>query len=140
MLVLLYSLVMMYLRLDIGISMPERNERIAIQLPFSVYLGWITVATIANISAALVSVGQTQLLLGGTVWAVLVLIVALIITGLMLWTRKDLAYAAVLVWALVGIYVNHSDIIAVAYTSIICVGVIVLDAVLVTIRKRPVNG
>jgi hypothetical protein len=140
MLILLASLLMIYLRLDIGISMPERNERLAIHLPFSVYLGWITVATLANISAAFVSVGQTQLLLGETNWAVFVLIVAVIITGVMLWMRRDLAYAGVLVWALVGIYAKHTDVVAVAYTSIICAVVIVLDAVLVTFRKRTVNG
>ena len=139
MLVLLASLIMIYLRLDIGVSAPPRNERLAIQLPFSVYLGWITVATIANISAAFVSVGQTQLLLGGTIWAVLVLVVATFITGVMLWTRRDLAYAAVLVWALVGIYDKHADIVAVAYMSLICVGIIILDAVLVTVIKRPLK-
>jgi hypothetical protein len=139
MLILLYSLTMIYLRLDIGNSMPGRNERLAIQLPFSVYLGWITVATIANISAALVSVGQTQLFLGETAWAVLVMIVAMLITGMVLWTRRDLAYAAVLVWALVGIYAKHTDVSLVAYTSLICAGIIVADAVFVTLRKRPLK-
>jgi hypothetical protein len=135
-LIYLMSLLMIYLRLDIGISKPERNERLAIHLPFSVYLGWITVATIANISAALVSIGQTQLILGGTTWAVLVLIVATLITGMVLWTRGDLAYAAVLIWALVGIYVKHADLVTVAYASLICAGIIIIDAILVTVRKR----
>jgi benzodiazapine receptor len=139
MLVLLASLLMIYLRLDIGISTPGRNERLTIHLPFSVYLGWITVATIANISAAFVSIGQLQLFLGEVNWAVFVLIVALLITGVMLWTRRDLAYAAVLVWALVGIYAKHTNVVPVAYTSLICAGIIIADAVLVIVRKKPLK-
>jgi translocator protein len=136
MLVLLASLTLIYLRLDIGNSKPERNERLAIQLPFSVYLGWITVATIANISAALVNIGQTQLILGDTTWAMLVLVVAMLITGVMLWTRRDYAYAAVLVWALIGIYQKHADVVTVAYTALACAGIIVVDSVIVTVRKK----
>ena len=120
MLVLLASLIVIYLKLDVSVSTPPRNERLAVQLPFSVYLGWITVATTADISAAFVSVGQTELLLGGTNWAILVMVVAILITGIMLWTRRDLTYAAVLVWALVGIYAKHADMALVAYTSLIC--------------------
>ena len=53
---LLISLIMIYLRLDIGRGSPSKGERLWIHLPFSVYLGWITVAPIANVVAALVSI------------------------------------------------------------------------------------
>ena len=82
---------------------------------------------------------QTKLILGGTIGVVLVLLVAMLITGVMLWTRRDYAYAAVLVWALVGINAKHADVVAVAYTSLIFAGIIILDAVLVTVRKRPLK-
>ena len=54
---LLASLIMIYLRLDIGRAQVSREVRIYYHLPFSVYLGWITVAPIANIVAFLVSSG-----------------------------------------------------------------------------------
>lgn len=136
MLVLLASLIMIYLRLDIGLSNPPRNEVLAVQLPFSVYLGWITVATIANISAAFVSIGQTQLFLGATTWAVIVLFTAMIIASIVLWKRRDYAYAAVLVWALVGIYAKHTEVTAVAYTSLICAGILIIDAIIAAFRKK----
>lgn len=51
MLLLLASLIMIYQRLGIGKTVVPLIEKLAIHLPFSVYLGWITIATIANISA-----------------------------------------------------------------------------------------
>ena len=55
MLVLLGSLLAVYLRLGIGLTGVSRHERLLVHLPFSVYLGWITVATIANVAVLLVS-------------------------------------------------------------------------------------
>jgi tryptophan-rich sensory protein len=101
MLGLLGSLIMIYQRLNIGKVSVGRGQLLTVHLPFSVYLGWITVATIADISAALVSHGQSNLIIGAVNWSVLVIVVALLITGIVLWTRRDVAYAAVLVWALV---------------------------------------
>ena len=54
---LLATLVAIYLRLGIGKSSAPLSEKLAVHLPFSVYLGWITVASIANVAAALVSLG-----------------------------------------------------------------------------------
>ena len=136
MLVLLLTLTTIYTRLGIGVEKVQRNEMLFVHLPFSVYLGWITVATIANIAAALVSLGQTELILGAINWAILVIVVAVLITGMMLWTRRDVAYAAVLIWALVGVYVKQSNLTPVAYTAIIGAAVIALDAVLAILRGR----
>jgi benzodiazapine receptor len=51
-------------------------------------------------------------------------------------TRRDVAYAAVLIWALVGIYVKQSGFAPVAYTAIIAAVAILLFSVMVTIRGR----
>ena len=53
---LLLSLITIYMRLNIGKSTVSIGEKIAVHLPFSVYLGWITIATIANVAVTLVSV------------------------------------------------------------------------------------
>ena len=55
---------------------------------------------------------------------------------MVLWKRRDVAYAAVLIWALVGIYVKQSNLAPVAYTAIIGVAVVALDAVLAILRGR----
>jgi benzodiazapine receptor len=136
MLGLLLTLIAIYTRLGVGVEKVPRNVMLLVQLPFSVYLGWITVATIANIAAALVSLGQPELILGAVNWTVLVIVVAVLITGMVLWKRRDVGYAAVLVWALIGIYVKQSALASVAYAAIIGAGLVAFDAILVIIRGR----
>ncbi|MEM1587061.1 MAG: hypothetical protein QXX99_06495 [Candidatus Bathyarchaeia archaeon] len=55
MVLLLATLIAIYLRLEVGKSAVSLREKIAFHAPFSVYLGWITIASIANVAAALVS-------------------------------------------------------------------------------------
>jgi hypothetical protein len=56
MLILLGYLIAIYLRLNIGKSEATKSEKYLVHLPFSVYLGWITIATIANVTALLVDI------------------------------------------------------------------------------------
>ena len=109
MLVLFGSLLKIYLNLGVGKEIVSRKERIFIQVPISVYLGWITVATIANVTAFLVTINWDGLGISEVIWAMIVIIVALIITLLMIITRKDVAYSLVIVWALLGIYIKRTD-------------------------------
>jgi translocator protein len=41
-------------------------------------------------------------------WTILIVAVAIVVTMLMLAARKDVAYSLVVLWALIGIGVNHS--------------------------------
>jgi benzodiazapine receptor len=109
MFLLLASLIAVYLRLDIGKSIVSLREKLAVQVPFSVYLGWITIASIANVAVALVSVGWDGFGISLETWAISVVIVALLITLLVIVTRRDVAYGSVIVWALLGIAVNQSE-------------------------------
>jgi benzodiazapine receptor len=108
MFLLLATLVMIYRRLGIGISKASVRERLSVHLPFSVYLGWITIATIANVSVALVSVGWDGFGIGPETWAKAILAVALLIALLVVARRKDVAYGLVIVWALMGIAAKQS--------------------------------
>jgi benzodiazapine receptor len=108
MFLLLASLIAVYLRLNIGKSMVSTREKLAVHVPFSVYLGWITIASIANVSVTLVSISWDGFGVSAETWAILVVIVALIITLLVVTTRKDVAYALVIIWALIGIAVKQS--------------------------------
>ena len=100
---LLASLILIYLRLDIGRAQASREQRIYYHLPFSVYLGWITVAPIANIVAFLVSSGWESYGTTAAYWTVAVIAVAVALTLVNLYTRGDAAYSLVIVWALSGI-------------------------------------
>ena len=134
MLVLLGSLLAIYLRLGIGVKEATRNEKILVHLPFSVYLGWITVATVANVTALLVSLPIDWTLYGFDVVATItILFVVLGVTVAMLISRKDIAYALVVVWALLGISVKQiSGQIGVAVFAGTFAGVIVLGILLIS--------
>jgi hypothetical protein len=108
MFLLLASLILIYIRLGIGKSPVPLREKLAVHVPFSVYLGWITIASIANVSVTLVSVNWNGFGISSEIWASLIIIVALVITLLVLATRRDIAYGLVIVWALIGIAVKQS--------------------------------
>jgi len=106
MLVLLVALISIYLRLDIGRAAFKPAERWAVAIPFSVYLGWITVATIANLEDVLWISGFTGFGISPLAWTLVLLGAGVLIGGLMAYTRKDAAYMLVLVWAFAGISVR----------------------------------
>jgi benzodiazapine receptor len=108
MFLLLASLIAIYLRLNVGKSAAPLREKLAVHLPFSVYLGWITIASIANVAAYLISVDWDGFGIPLETWAILIIIVALLITLAVVITRKDIAYALVIIWALGGIAVNQA--------------------------------
>lgn len=135
MFLLLASLILIYLRLGIGKSKVPVSERLAVHMPFSVYLGWITIASIANVSATAVSVNWDGFGINPETWAALIIIVALLITILVITTRKDIAYALVIIWALLGIAVKQSGnetIVLLTEVSAVIIAILVVATVLLT--------
>jgi hypothetical protein len=134
MLILLGCLLAIYLRLKVGKSEATKAERYFAHLPFSVYLGWITIATIANVTTLLVDINWNTLGLGQQFWGVAVIIVGIVIALSVLFTRKDIFYCLVVDWAILGILLKRlSDttmadqsvvIVTIAGLAIITVGVI----------------
>jgi hypothetical protein len=131
MVVLLVSLIVLYLRLGVG-SAAGTGRRLLVHLPFSVYLGWITVATVANATALLVSLGWNRFGLSEVFWTVLVVVVAAAITVLMLVMRRDSFYALVVVWAFAGIVIKRTSSASpewpVVITAAVCGGILLIGA------------
>jgi hypothetical protein len=73
-------------------------------VPFSIYLGWISVATIANTAITLMELGIAPDTPFALVLTITVITVAIILAILMLQGLNDYFYALVVVWALYGIY------------------------------------
>jgi len=140
MLVILGSLIAIYQRLSIGISGASNTEKYLAHLPFSIYLGWITVATIANLTAMLVNFGVGGLGLGEPIWAVIVILVAIGITMAMIFNRRDIFYGLVVAWALFGIYLERNaaaDIVqSVILASLIGMALILVACVVQIFRRR----
>jgi len=107
--VLMLSLIAIYLLLDTGRSWVPVAETWLARIPFSIYLGWITVATIANVTSLLDYLGWGGWGISPEAWAIIVLLVGTVITSAVSITRGDVAYVAVIIWAFIGIAVKHSD-------------------------------
>jgi hypothetical protein len=107
MVVLLGSLLTIYVRLDIGRKVSSWSEKLLAQLPFSVYLGWITVATIANLTVVLVYTGWNRFGLSEQAWTVIVLVIAALIALALLFRRNDVFFALVILWAFLGILIKR---------------------------------
>ncbi|HEX6271122.1 MAG TPA: hypothetical protein VFZ43_12860 [Anaerolineales bacterium] len=109
MLALLGLLIASYLRLNVNRERVTRLEYWSVDVPFSVYLGWITVATVANITDWLYLVEWNGFGIPAQTWAVIMLGVASLLGLAMALTRRDAAYLSVLVWAFIGIAVKQTS-------------------------------
>jgi len=136
---LLATLIATYLRLGIGKSVVSPREKIIFHVPFSVYLGWITIASIANVATALVSVNWDGFGISPEIWATLIVVIALLITLLVVVTRKDLAYGLVVIWAFVGIAVKqgtNQTIATITEASAIIIAITIIIITLLSKLKR----
>ena len=137
---LFISLLMIYLKLEIGKTKASLKEKIFVNLPFSVYLGWITVATIANVTAFLVKINWDAFGIEPQIWTMLVIIVVTIITILIIIRRNDYAYSTVIIWALLGIYIKRStdqlEIANMTIISIITILIVIILSILFKYKKR----
>lgn len=137
MIILLVSLLLIYTRLNIGKSDVSKMEKIAVHIPFSLYLGWITVATIANVTAVLVVLGVSSFGLLAELLTIIVIIVAVLITFAMLLLRKDFIYSFVVVWALLGILIKQLNFnLTIAVTALISGVLILVGIVYIIIREK----
>ena len=87
----------------------NKKEYVLIKLPFSIYFGWITIATIANITTYLVSINWNGFGITETIWTIIILIIGTIIGILTTTKNKDSAYLAVFIWAYTGIILKHTS-------------------------------
>ncbi|MCA1059967.1 tryptophan-rich sensory protein [Rossellomorea aquimaris] len=104
--------------------------------PFSIYLGWISIATIVNITYYLTDIGWNGFGISELVWAYLGLIVATVLAYWFRITQHDLLYPLVFVWAFIGIGVkNMAEHSTYSYTAY-ALAIIILAFDLVYKRTR----
>lgn len=116
MFILLFALLLIYEGLRAGTADISPVERWTVRVPFSIYLGWVSVATIANVSDVLYFVGWGQFGLSAEAWMVIMLGVVVALAWVMSLRRADLAFLAVFLWALAGIGVRfpQSGVVTIA--------------------------
>jgi hypothetical protein len=134
---LLISLIAIYLRLDIGRRPVPRAVKWLVHVPFSIYLGWISVATIANVSVALYTLGWGGWGIAPEAWTVLVLIVGAALGIAMILTRGEVAYPLVIAWAFIGVVVRRSDAPLIAITAGAATGLMLIVLAAFRLLRRP---
>jgi translocator protein len=123
MIAFLLSLIRIYINLS-DLSYETLFEKIAIKLNFSIYLGWISVATVANITAFLVSINWDGFGITDLYWTFIILITVTGITSSMIFLHQDYAYTFVIIWAFVGIAINQRATPLIANGSIALVTIL----------------
>lgn len=109
MLILLTSLLQIYFALK-SFGPLTTKDNIFVLTFFSIYTGWISVATIANVTAALVSIGWNGGVISPQYWACIMIVVASFFGVIFVYRNKDIPYTIVIIWALWGIYSKQISI------------------------------
>jgi len=142
MLVLLVCLIL--INQMIGKETLNAKEALFIGLPFSIYFGWITVATIANATTLLVRLGWNGFGIADPTWTSIILVVGILIGCLVMVQNRDPAYGFVLIWAYAGIFIKHTSqsMLAGQYqgvinTVIFCLAVLaIMEVYVIFYRKK----
>lgn len=138
----LFTLFLARARLVIADMTLRGREKLLVRLPFSVYFGWVTVATIASAAASLVHLGYLGAPFSQAFWTVLALLVGTAVGGAVMLRFVDNAYGLVFLWAYGAILVRHVSVAgyggrhpSVIAACVVCLALLVLAQVLV-VRRR----
>ncbi|WP_227396912.1 TspO/MBR family protein [Jeotgalibacillus aurantiacus] len=130
---LLVSIILIYGQIK------RSNPTFLDRLPFSVYMGWVSVATVANIAYTINEAGYGGLGIGSVFWTVLLLIVATLIALGIRYKERDWIYPLVFIWAFIGIGVqNEGESSVVVFTAYVLAAVIFIG--LFIFRKKKDKG
>ncbi|MGB5823004.1 MAG: hypothetical protein WBH44_02940 [Proteocatella sp.] len=144
-LILMFIILIMLIRItnEINKRIMSPREVFFIRIPFGIYFGWITVATIANVTIFLVSIGWRGFGIPEHIWASIILITGMIIGVMILLKNQNIEYGLVLIWAYFGIYIKHTSAagfsgkyMAVIYTVILCMVIFAITNVYVLFNKN----
>lgn len=139
MLTLLVTLLFTYEGLRKDNEDATRAEFWLASVPYSIYLGWISVATIANVTDVLDFYKWGQFGISDEIWMVVILAVVAALAWLMSIRRLDVAYLAVLIWAIYGIIVKFPAAGIVTSATWVAFGLIVLAFFYATYQRLRTN-
>lgn len=141
MLIILACLIL--ISLDLRKTPLTAREALFVRVPFSVYFGWITVATIANITTLLVYLDWNGFGLPETVWTIVVLAAGILIGVATMVRNRDIAYGLVLIWAYFGIWTKHTSADGFAgqypiviYAALAGIAIFVIAEIFTLVKRR----
>ncbi len=140
MLAILLPLIGAYLQLGIGKERSSRSLKWLAHMPFSIYLGWISVATIVNIASALYVWGWNGWGISAEGWTVIMLIVGAAIAAIVAIQRADIAFTLVFIWAYVAIAIRQLDQPAIWITAVVASIVLAVGLVFGRMRRKTLKA
>ncbi|GGD76462.1 tryptophan-rich sensory protein [Paenibacillus nasutitermitis] len=136
MIALLLSLIIVYQKIRSASSSPSTGERLWVRLPFSLYLGWISVASIVNITIGLSNAGWERFGLSEVTWTIVLLIIAFVLALIIGSVYRDSFYVLVFVWAFVAIALKQKDYTDIYTTAMVGAIFLGIFAIYVLLRRR----
>jgi benzodiazapine receptor len=133
---ILLTLVQIYRALEAAGPAASIVEWFLLHLPFSIYTGWITVATIANISCVQVAMGWDSAGLSQLDWTLLKLAIAGAIGATVIIRKGDIAYVLVIAWAAYGIASKQTGMPEIVGAATVLAALAVLLAAASVVRRR----
>ena len=136
MILLLVNLIMLYKRLNVN-KAQEKGEFIT-RIAFSIYLGWITIATVANVTVFLVDIDWGQWGLSEVFWMIAVIIIATAIVISFMHKNNDWVYGLVAIWAYFGIIAKRlqTEPVETAVVIVVALGMLVIAGNIVRMIKN----
>lgn len=105
--------------------------------PFVIYSGWISVASIANVSTFLQKINWDGFGVSPTTWTIVMILIAGLINLLVTWKRNMREFAIVGAWALIAIAVANQDVNqTIATTALIVAGVLLVSSAIHAFKNR----
>jgi hypothetical protein len=121
----------------------NKTQSFLLYTPFLVYLGWISVATIANITALLVKIDWNGFGISPEIWSLIMMVTATILAIYFILVEKTVSYSLVIIWALWGIRAARTD--DAPFLSQAALGCLVLILIVLVIgqwiakRNKPIH-
>ncbi len=134
MLLILSIMLTIYRALGIATRPTRWDEKLFLQLPFSLYTAWISVATIANLSVLQTAYGWDNVGLDAVNWTLLKLALVAVIAALVVLFRRDAIYGLVIAWAAFGIMSKQSTTPEVAGAATMLLAAAILLATFILLR------
>ncbi|GEP98619.1 hypothetical protein [Chitinophaga cymbidii] len=143
MLVIIVSLIMIHRNFRIAHSGASPREKLFIHFPFGVYFGWISIATIANVTVLLISLGIPGFGLSGLTWTVSMMCLGTVLALFMILRFNNIYYGLACIWAFYGIVLKQdaaagTDPAIVVSTGTIVIAVLGLAVLLQLLRKKAI--
>lgn len=136
MLILFLLLLKITIAINVGIPQGNLTLKWFLHVPFSMYLGWISIATIANATAVLVDRGWEGAGISEALWAKILIVIGATVALAMLQMRKDAIFSLVVIWAFIGIIIKRSIEGEMIYENISLIALISIVVIVIDIIRK----